>query len=170
MERKSKILLGAFVLLLVWSIGMSYYRYMVIHDYIIKIEAYCDPSAEVCFVRSCDTEDETAECTGNPEEDTAYYKIVTRNAQYMPACDPMNADCPVSVCREDEEGCSVEQCDVAADPEAVCSNPEEYRAMQAELLLENTPDEDVTNEGSDMEDGTNTSIVPDGSTSESDVE
>ena len=158
MDRSSKILMGVFGILLIGSIGMSYYRYIVVHDYVITAEVYCDPRVERCFMSVCDTSDETAECTGDPEEDTSYYKIVQRNAQHIPSCDPMTADCAASVCRIDEEECDIELCDVTIDPEAMCSDPDTYQAMQDEKISD---EDEMVIDALDRENGSDTGDTAD---------
>ena len=102
MHIKSKILfwtLGVFIIL---SVSASYYRYMVLHDYIIEAQIDCDPTLESCFVWVCDLE-AGEECTGNEDEDTWYYKYIYRNAKNIPLCDPKEEGCDALICPEGGE-------------------------------------------------------------------
>jgi hypothetical protein len=126
MSKSSKILLALAIILLAVSISASYYRYVVLHDYIIKVEIDCDPSTENCFIYTCDSEEE--ECTGNPEEDTWYYKNFYRNAKYLPDCDPYNSnECAAFECGENELGCYEEVC----SGDETCTHPDDFRAEES---------------------------------------
>ena len=87
MDKKSKILFLVFFLVLAGSIFLTYYRYMVVKDYIIETQVSCDPMVESCFIYVCDPEN-GEECTGDLEQDTSYYKLLHRNAKNIPLCDP----------------------------------------------------------------------------------
>lgn len=140
MDKKSKILFLVFFLVLAGSIFLTYYRYMVVKDYVIETQVSCDPMVESCFIYVCDPENDE-ECTGDLEQDTSYYKLLHRNAKNMPLCDPAEADCPVAVCRPGEVDCQVTLCDPAAGEDIECSDPEAY---QMEHLLREESDEDST--------------------------
>jgi hypothetical protein len=137
MDKKSKILFIVLGLFLAASVGATYLRVMVFKDFIIEAETDCDPSLEICFVWECDPEWE--ECTGDPEEDIAYFKIIRRNAKNIPLCDPRDEDCRALVCEPGEQECEFVYCDAetGAYYEVECSDPETY----SEMLLENTEEE-----------------------------
>jgi len=126
MDKKSKIFFFVFFLLIVSSIAVTYYRFMVQRDYMIQAEADCDPYTESCFVYVCDPE-AGEECTGDPVEDTSYYKLIDRNAKNIPLCDPADETCTALVCGEGEADCSYTLCDpaTATDGEA-CNDPITY--------------------------------------------
>lgn len=146
MDKKSKILFLVFSVVLVSSVLATYYRYIVMKDYIIEAQVNCDPMVEACFVLVCDPEN-GEECTGNPEEDTSYYKILHRNAKYIPLCDPQAADCLVASCQSAEEDCSVTFCDASME-DVVCSDPDTY--MQEHSVPEETTEETAEGEGSQV--------------------
>lgn len=50
------------------------------------------------------------ECTGDPEEDTWYYKKINRQTFNIPLCDPNDENCEALVCPEGEEDCSETLC------------------------------------------------------------
>lgn len=121
------------------SLGsFCYYKYVFQKDYPIYAEASCDPSIEICFVYNCDRE--TEECTGNPEEDTYYYKEVRRIASQFPDCDPNGEDCLIDHCGESEVGCSVSLCD-PEDAELTCTLVEDF--VSEEPLEESTGIEEI---------------------------
>lgn len=108
MDKKSKIFILVFFLIIVVSVGITYWRIMVKRDYIVEAQTDCDPYSEACFVWKCDpnstVEDEA--CTGAPEKDIWYYKIVRRNAGRIPLCDPnTDENCQALVCGENEPQC-----------------------------------------------------------------
>lgn len=109
MDTKSKVLLWSLGVLLVLSISGAYYKFMVLNDYLVEMQIDCDPSAESCFVWVCD-ETVPDECTGDPEEDTWYYKYFYRNASNLPLCDPAEESCDAFVCFVGEASCGEVTC------------------------------------------------------------
>jgi hypothetical protein len=115
-----------FGLLIFGSVAFTYYRIVMARDYFITAEADCDPTIEKCFVYVCDS---TAgeECTGNPEEDTSYYKIMKRKAFNVPLCDPnVDESCEALICPEGEKDCSYELCSEGNADGIECNDPEQY--------------------------------------------
>ena len=149
MDKKSKILFLVFFLVLAGSIFLTYYRYMVVKDYIIETQVSCDPMVESCFIYVCDPEN-GEECTGDLEQDTSYYKLLHRNAKNIPLCDPAEADCPVAVCRPGEVDCQVTLCDPAAGEDMACSNPSDFEAKDEEVDEEDVETEEPEKSASDM--------------------
>ena len=135
LDVKSKILFVILGILIVGSVSVTYWRYMVQRDYIIKAQINCDPETENCFIWECDlmSLEEGEACTGVPDNDIWYYKIFNRNAKNIPDCDPADENCTAYVCGEGEADGSEELCNAENVPEGEeCSNPEQY-------LLENPP-------------------------------
>lgn len=150
MDTKSKILFSFLGILIVLSVSASYYRYMVLHDYLVEAHVDCDPSLEICFVWECDPETE-GECTGDEEEDTWYFKIAHRNAKNITSCDPQDEECQQFQCPEEgEEACDEVLC--ATDTlteyalEGSCTNPEDF--IESEIEEEFVAEEEIpfTNE------------------------
>ena len=136
-DKKSKILLLVFILFILGSVAATYYRIFVKKDYIISAEMDCDPLEENCFVWECDPESnkEGEACTGNPEEDVWYYKIIHRKAFNIPLCDPNNEDCEALVCPEGEADCEEIQCtEETKGGEDICTNPLQYVSDHPEAL------------------------------------
>jgi hypothetical protein len=128
MDNKSKIFFAVFSLLFVGSIAATYHKTLVLQDYMIEAEAPCDPYTESCFVYICNPIEE--ECTGDPEEDTSYYKNISRNAKYIPRCDTEDESCDALVCPPDEADCSMTLCDPAtATEDMICNNPTAYALL-----------------------------------------
>ncbi|MDP1814562.1 MAG: hypothetical protein Q8K92_08965 [Leadbetterella sp.] len=127
--RAERIFFLVFILLIVGSIGVTYWKIMVKRDYVIVAQADCDPYEEECFVHICDP-DPAADgewCTGDPEEDIWYTKNISRMAYNIPDCDPNDEDCAALVCEEGEKDCSYELCDEMNVPEGdTCNDPARY--------------------------------------------
>lgn len=146
MDKKSKIFFIVFFLLIAGSVGASYYKFVVKRNYIVEAQADCDPYTKRCFVYVCDPA-AGEECTGNPVEDTSYYKIIRRNAQNIPLCDPAEEGCNALVCPSGEAECEIIFCDPeTAGEDAECSDPEVY-------ALENPEEDDEDEEDSADETG-----------------
>jgi hypothetical protein len=152
MDIKSKVLLILLSFLVIVSISASYYKYLVLRDYVIEVSVDCDPSTETCFTYLCDPAFE--ECTGNPDEETWYYKILFRNAYNFPNCDvDTDPECNLYSCPDGELGCEELLCTDEALTELglegeVCTNPgdfmdTEFISNTNETTLEITSDEEI---------------------------
>lgn len=123
-----------FGLLIFGSVAFTYYRIVMKRDYTISAEAECDPYLEKCFIYVCDPTAE--ECTGDPEEDTSYYKIMKRKAFNIPLCDPnIDETCEALICSEGEVDCSYELCEEENADGIECVDPEQY-------AIDNPPEEE----------------------------
>lgn len=138
MDKKSKILFALIGLAIAISVGVTYWRIMIKKDYIISSQVDCDPTIEKCFIWQCDpslAKGEEDACTGDPEEDSWYYKIANRKAFNIPLCDPEKDEtCQPFLCEEGEKDCQETLCDETnvAEGES-CNDPEEY--------IKNNPEE-----------------------------
>lgn len=121
---KKKILgriLISFLLFVVFAAGIaSYGRFFIYQDFPVTVETTCDPASESCFVHYCDPKFE--ECTGRPEEDTWYYKRITRQGNVLPSC--ISEKCAEVSCAESELACEVEFCDPESEEE--CSDRDTF--------------------------------------------
>ncbi|TAK96862.1 hypothetical protein EPO05_00740 [Patescibacteria group bacterium] len=131
MDAKSKILLLVFVILIIGSVGFTYWRIMVQRDYAISAQTDCDPYVDKCFIWECDPNStvEGEACTGDPEADIWYYQVVNRKAANIPSCDPnKDEECQALVCPEGEVGCETIFCDETTkeDQGVECSDPVQY--------------------------------------------
>lgn len=158
MDKKSKILIWVFVILIAASVGVTYWRIMLKRDYVISSQVDCDPTTEKCFIWKCDpTSDvEGEKCTNDPEKDIWYYKLAQRNASKIPLCDPdKDENCLPFVCEEGEKDCSETLCDATTkvDQGVECSDPVQYN-------IDNPPAEETA---CDSEDPTTCEAPADGS-------
>lgn len=149
MNRKSKVFFLVFFSIIIGSMATTYYRYMVVRDYIVQAEAECDPYTETCFIYVCDPSADE-ECTGDPVEDTSYYKIIQRNAKNIPMCDPAAEECDALVCPAGEADCEMMMCDPTQELEGTCSDPIAYtdeHPVEEEMMEDGeVSEEDVTGE------------------------
>ncbi|MEK9151399.1 MAG: hypothetical protein AAB547_02105 [Patescibacteria group bacterium] len=162
MDTKSKALFAIFGILIAGSVVVSYYKFMIARDYIIQAEAECDPYTEACFIWECDPTVE-GECTGDPVEDTSYYKLIERNAKNIPLCDPNDEDCDALTCPEGEAECSFTLCDPAtAEADGVvCNDPAVYTLENPIEEDEEDTEEEGDAEDSSMEEGDESAAMDD---------
>lgn len=135
MDKKSKILIAVFIIFIIIAVVITYWRIMVKNDYVIESQIDCDPLEEECFVYLCDPEWD--ECTGDPLEDTWYYKIARRNASNIPLCDPEEDEtCDPWTCELEEAECEEILCDeeTAAEMKTECTDPETFAENNPEYL------------------------------------
>ena len=110
MDKKSKILVAAFALLIVLSIGYTFYKIIIKRDYLVSMETDCNPETEQCFIYECDPEVDGESCPEDLEERISYYKIIKKNAGKVPDCDPEAGDCDPVKCEEGEPDCEETLC------------------------------------------------------------
>ncbi len=129
MDKKSKILLATFLVLLVLSVGASFYRYIIARDYIIEAQVECDPTMESCFIS---TEDQSA------------YKLIHKKAKDIPLCDPQQQGCDALTCEPGQANCQIITCDesLAQSYSSVCSHPN-WPQEKSETDLEDEPELEV---------------------------
>ncbi len=132
LDKKSSILLKFFIWGVIISVVISFCKFWLLRDYDIQAQLPCNPSSEACFIYACDSSVE--ECTGDPASDIFYYKIIHRNAQNIPLCDPADESCQALTCPAEEAGCSLTFCNSETEEEGVkCTNPETYRDHNIEV-------------------------------------
>ena len=133
MDMWSKVLLSIFGIAILVSVAVSYYVFMVKRDYVIDAHVDCDPASEKCFMEKCDpaSEDVATMCTGNPKEDTTFYKIIHKNAMRIPVCDSRVAECAPIVCDDGEPDCSYSLCEDDNKDGVSCSTAEDAAAAAA---------------------------------------
>ncbi|MDD3437365.1 MAG: hypothetical protein PHC64_09475 [Candidatus Gastranaerophilales bacterium] len=130
------------VALFISAVTISYYKYFIVKDFLVQAETECDPTEERCFIWVCDPAEE--DCTGDPEEDTWYYKYIMKKAYLLPDCDIFyDEDCPSPVCNEFED-CEEIFCEDDNEEEIECTNPDTFILEHPEYLEE---DEEDTEEG-----------------------
>jgi len=89
-DRKTVVLNRIFYfvlfLMIAISIVLTFVKIVIQKDYQITAEVSCDPNFEKCFVWECDpTEDDT--CPENPADRISYYKIISKKASNIEACE-----------------------------------------------------------------------------------
>jgi len=102
MDKKSKILMWVFIIALIISVGVTYYRYVIQRDYLIFAHAPCDPKTESCFYYECEEDD--LEC------EIEYYKKIEKKAFNIELCDSEDPECQPLVCKEGEADCEITSC------------------------------------------------------------
>ena len=128
-ENKSKIGSGIFytilILLILGSVGFTYWRIVIQKNYQIIAETTCNPKAETCFHR------EAVTCNGTDPAceplDASEYKIINKSASTIFTCEQtakkLGCDTELS-CTQNEPNCSYTLCmaDNIPDGES-CSTP-----------------------------------------------
>jgi len=127
-DRRSKILFAVLAIAIVGLAAASFVRFIVLRDYIIETQVDCDPSLEACFMWECDPESEEdgEMCTGNPEEDTWYYKIIRKNAMNIPICNSAADECEPITCIKGELECEYILCEENNEGGVLCSDPADF--------------------------------------------
>ncbi len=129
-NKKSKIIIIIFGLLIVGAVALTYWRIMIKKDYIIEAQTDCDPYTQSCFIWKCDPNSnvEGEGCTGDAENDIWYYNIVKRNASRIPLCDLKDENCQALVCGENEPECEQIFCNDENKKEqgVECNDPVKY--------------------------------------------
>ncbi|MEI8096596.1 MAG: hypothetical protein WCG73_00605 [Candidatus Moraniibacteriota bacterium] len=170
MDKKSRIFFLVFFLLILSSVVVTYCKIVILRDYMIVADATCDPYTERCFVAECDST--TTTCTGDPAQDTSYFKRISRNAQNIPLCDPAAEGCDALVCPSYETDCSYTLCDptTAKDGE-ICNDPSAY-TLEKPIVTEegNSTDEEGVVTGDEAEAGTEDVPVSEGAGTETNTD
>jgi hypothetical protein len=154
-----KILLWIFFLLVIGSLGFTYWKIMIKRNYVIVAQVECDPYLEKCFTHVCNPDPNVdGECTGNLAEDVWYTKNISRMAYNIPNCDPnVDESCTALVCGDNETSCSYELCDDSNVPDGdTCNDPVEYTKNNPieEDVAETNVDNSVTDENISAEEST----------------
>ena len=104
MKIKDNFLLLTLVPILVLFVGASFIRFMVLKDYLVAYEGFCNPEEKSCFV-GCDND----ECTEN-----YYYSLVQKYGPNLyEQCGSDITDCAAAqMCLEtNDEQCQITYCD-----------------------------------------------------------
>ncbi len=114
MHLKEKILYTTLASLIVLSFTASYYRFVILKDYIVAYEHTCDPTFESCFVG----------CNDDACESQYYYAVIekmTYDVYQLCGNDVTNCD-EAYLCKENDTLCNVIYCDPASIIEETCSS------------------------------------------------
>ena len=111
MHFRRHFLLYSVLILLVLGACTSYYRFMVVHQYVVEYEADCDPATNSCFT-GCDDD----ACTS-----TYYYALIQKRETDVHAeCGPDITDCDAAQsCLPDDVGCTLTYCDANNGDECI---------------------------------------------------
>ncbi len=99
----NKIFYTILALLILGSVGVTFYKIVIQKNYQIVAEASCDPETEKCFSY---IDEESGE--------VSYYKLISKNAADIYACEQTEEKlgCNEELsCLENEENCSYTYCD-----------------------------------------------------------
>ncbi len=106
MSKIKKILLFLLILLIVCTIVSSYYRFVIIQDYLVTYKVNCDPSSASCYIGCSD------ETCAEPYP----YALVERPAQILSKlCPGGKPEClAANTCSPREQQCQTHLCDSGA--------------------------------------------------------
>jgi hypothetical protein len=111
----NKIFYSILILLILISVGVTFWRIVVQKDYQIVAEVSCDPAAESCFhyePTPCEIND--YDCLSQPPEEAYDYKIISKKAATIYACEQTEEKigCREELsCLDRELNCSYTYCD-----------------------------------------------------------
>jgi len=132
----NRIFYAIFILLIIISVGVTFWRIVIQKDYQIEAEVSCDPALESCFHYegvTCNEGD--TECVSEESYD---YKMISKKAANIYACEKTEEkiDCGEELsCLEGELNCSYTLCDptTLSDGESCATKPaEEIELIQEE--------------------------------------
>ncbi len=110
-NRGNKIFFIVFFLLIVASVGVTFYKIVIVKNYQIVAQVSCDPTVERCFMSTCDpATDETCDALSS----TTYYKNISKNAGTIYTCEKTEEKigCGEELsCMIGESNCSYTLCD-----------------------------------------------------------
>jgi hypothetical protein len=144
----NKIFYTILILLILGSVGFTFWRIVIQKDYQIIAEVSCDPATESCFhyePEACEMDD--YDCLSAPIEEAYDYKMISKKAANIYACEQTEEklDCTEELsCLEGEENCEYTYCDTAelGEGEACAESvPEEENQITEEIPEVETPEE-----------------------------
>jgi hypothetical protein len=110
---KKHIFAYTLIPLTVMLVSASFYRFIVLHDYLVSYEIDCDPSSESCFI-GCEDDECTAEY---------FYALIERRADDIyNLCGPNIVECEAALeCSQSSTHCNITYCNPDIDEEGTCS-------------------------------------------------
>lgn len=109
-NRGNKIFYIILFLFIVGSVGVTYYKIVILKNYQIVAQVSCDPTYEKCFVSECDpATDETCSV-----DSSITYKNISKKAATIYVCENTveKVGCNEELsCTEGEKDCSYTFCD-----------------------------------------------------------
>ena len=117
--KSEKLLTIILFILVLSSISIAFYKYIIKQNYIIESESTCDPATQVCFERNCDTDLGSNACNDG-SYNLKYFNLIKRSASDVGNCDDTDTLC-ASACTL-ENGCTLLTCDKGGPlPDTQCS-------------------------------------------------
>jgi len=114
-NKANKIFYIILALLIIASIAATFYKIVIMKNYQITAQVFCDPKTEKCFVSVCDpSADDTCSAASTTEERTTYYKNISKKAASISACEATlekNGCGEELSCTTGEADCSYTYCD-----------------------------------------------------------
>jgi hypothetical protein len=115
----NKIFYTILILLILGSVGFTFWRIVIQKDYQIIAEVSCDPVTESCFhyePEPCAMDD--YECLSAPIEEAYDYKLISKKAANIYICEQTEEkiDCAEELsCLDNEKNCEYTFCDPEID-------------------------------------------------------
>ena len=113
-NKGNKIFYIILALLIFGSIGVTFYKIVILKNYQIVSQVSCDPKIEKCFMSVCDpASDETCSSASSTAERTTYYKNISKKAEIIFLCEQTTEKIGCNeelACTEGEADCSYTYC------------------------------------------------------------
>ncbi len=123
--------------LLIFTMAASYYRFVVLDDYLVSYKMDCDPTVASCYLGCQDLI--IADISDCPTADVFYYTKVERYAaDLIKLCGENITACPfANTCTNQERSCSISFC----DPQKIGSicDPVDHRSSDTASLPPQSP-------------------------------
>ena len=110
-NKGNKIFYIVLVLLIAISVGVTFYKIVILKNYQIVAQVSCDPTTEKCFVTECDP---TTNDTCSASSTISYYKNISKKANTIYLCEQTveKLGCNEELsCTKGESYCSYTYCD-----------------------------------------------------------
>ncbi len=136
MKFRSNILSYTLIPLFILLVGSSYFRFIVVNDYMVGYESDCDPVTSVCFI-GCEND----ECT-----EVHYYKKIHKYApNLLNQCGEDITGCEnANTClKQKDDRCSIIYCDEKVSGDE-CETISEKSSVQNLIQTESTIDSNPT--------------------------
>src|SRR3989344_9040705 len=111
MDKKSKYLIGGFVLICALSAYFGYRTFFIERNFVVENTTECNPSIEICFIW----------CEEKCEEN--YYKKISKKAYNISLCED-SLECKALICEPGEIDCKITYCsEDTVEKNEICTNP-----------------------------------------------
>jgi hypothetical protein len=140
----NRIFYGLLIILILASVGVTFWRIVIKMDYQIVAEVSCDPAVESCYhyqPEECDMSD--YDCLSQPPEEAYDYKLISKTAATIYACEQTEEKLGCSEelsCLDGELNCEYTYCDAETEECAVPTAPEAVPEPVTEDISTSTPE------------------------------